>query len=43
MATEYDRRDFLKLGASVGAGLALGTWCACQGEMGPPQIPIYLF
>jgi predicted dehydrogenase len=24
MGTEYDRRDFLKLGATVGAGLALG-------------------
>lgn len=42
MATEYDRRNFLKLGASVGAGLALGgvgvSGCANELKGEPPEI-----
>jgi len=41
MATKYDRRDFLKLGSAVGAGLVLGGISAsgCQQLRGkPPEI-----
>ncbi len=42
MGTEYDRRDFLKLGATVGAGLALGgmssSGCASRLRGTPPVI-----
>jgi len=42
MTTKYDRRDFLKLGATVGAGLALGSMSpsssANQLKDTPPEI-----
>ncbi len=42
MGTEYDRRDFLRLGATVGAGLALSgmhvSGCSTRPETSPGEI-----